>query len=96
MRRDAHPLSAGACSAGIAAGFVVRVVASLLGVAGGEFLIPTLVLLFGADIKLPGSLSLAVSLPTTGWLYALYRNVTGSHSLYGVHRGPRAHIGKAI
>jgi len=38
--------------------------ASLLGVAGGEFLIPTLVLLFGADIKLAGSLSLAVSLPT--------------------------------
>lgn len=39
-------------------------VASLLGVAGGEPLIPTLVLLFGADIKLAGSLSLAVSLPT--------------------------------
>jgi uncharacterized protein len=50
--------------AGIAAGFVVGVVASLLGVAGGELLIPTLVLLFGADIKLAGSLSLAVSLPT--------------------------------
>jgi uncharacterized protein len=33
-------------------------------VAGGELLIPTLVLLFGADIKLAGSLSLAVSLPT--------------------------------
>ncbi len=39
-------------------------VASLLGVAGGELLIPTLVLLFGADIKLAGSLSLTVSLPT--------------------------------
>ncbi|PZQ86956.1 MAG: permease [Leifsonia xyli] len=50
--------------AGIAAGFVIGVVASLLGVAGGELLIPTLVLLFGADIKLAGSLSLAVSLPT--------------------------------
>jgi uncharacterized protein len=50
--------------AGIAAGFIIGVVASLLGVAGGEFLIPTLVLLFGADIKLAGSLSLAVSLPT--------------------------------
>lgn len=50
--------------AGIVAGFVVGVVASLLGVAGGELLIPTLVLLFGADIKLAGSLSLAVSLPT--------------------------------
>jgi uncharacterized membrane protein YfcA len=40
------------------------VVASLLGVARGEFLIPTLVLLFGADINMAGSLSLAVSLPT--------------------------------
>jgi uncharacterized membrane protein YfcA len=51
-------------SAGVAAGFVIGVVASLLGVAGGEFLIPTLILLFGADVKLAGSLSLAVSLPT--------------------------------
>jgi uncharacterized protein len=49
---------------GIIAGFVIGIIASLLGVAGGEFLIPTLVLLFGADIKLAGSLSLAVSLPT--------------------------------
>lgn len=35
-----------------------------MGVAGGELLIPTIVLLFGADIRLAGSLSLAVSLPT--------------------------------
>lgn len=50
--------------AGVFAGFIIGIVASLLGVAGGELLIPTLVLLFGADIKLAGSLSLAVSLPT--------------------------------
>ncbi len=50
--------------AGVLAGFVIGVVAALLGVAGGELLIPTLILLFGADIKLAGSLSLAVSLPT--------------------------------
>jgi uncharacterized membrane protein YfcA len=50
--------------AGVAAGFLIGIVASLLGVAGGELLIPTLVLLFDADIKLAGSLSLAVSLPT--------------------------------
>lgn len=50
--------------AGVVAGFVIGIVASLLGVAGGELLIPTLILLFGADIKLAGSLSLAVSLPT--------------------------------
>jgi uncharacterized membrane protein YfcA len=51
-------------AAGVAAGSVIGVVAALLGVAGGELLIPTLVLLFGVDIKLAGSLSLAVSLPT--------------------------------
>ena len=51
-------------SAGIAAGFGIGIVAALMGVAGGELLIPTLVLLFGVDIKLAGSLSLAVSLPT--------------------------------
>lgn len=50
--------------AGVAAGLAIGVVASLLGVAGGELLIPTFVLLFGADVKLAGSLSLAVSLPT--------------------------------
>ena len=50
--------------AGVAARFGIGIVASLLGVAGGELLIPTLVLLFGSDIKLAGSLSLAVSLPT--------------------------------
>jgi len=50
--------------AGVAAGFIIGLVASLLGVAGGELLIPTLVLLFGVDIKLAGSLSLAISLPT--------------------------------
>lgn len=49
---------------GVGAGFLIGVVASLLGVAGGELLIPTIVLLFGVDIKLAGSLSLAVSLPT--------------------------------
>src|ERR1700719_2125232 len=50
--------------AGVVAGFAIGVAAALLGVAGGELLIPTLVLLFGADTKLAGSLSLAVSLPT--------------------------------
>lgn len=50
--------------AGVVAGVVIGIVASLLGVAGGELLIPTLILLFGVDLKLAGSLSLAVSLPT--------------------------------
>jgi uncharacterized protein len=61
-----RPMFAGAVQAvaGVAAGFAIGVVASLLGVAGGELLIPTLILLFGIDVKLAGSLSLAVSLPT--------------------------------
>jgi uncharacterized protein len=59
-----HDASAGQPLLVGSAQLVVGIVASLLGVAGGELLIPTLVLLFGADIKLAGSLSLAVSLPT--------------------------------
>lgn len=61
-----RPLFAGVLQAGVGvvAGFAIGVVASLMGVAGGELLIPTIILLFGADVKLAGSLSLAVSLPT--------------------------------
>jgi len=58
--------------AGIGAGFVIGIVAALLGVAGGELLIPTLVLLFGVEIKLAGGLSLAISLPTMLVAFARY------------------------
>jgi uncharacterized membrane protein YfcA len=50
--------------AGAVAGFGIGNVASLLGVAGGELLIPTLVILYGVDVKVAGSLSLFISLPT--------------------------------
>jgi uncharacterized membrane protein YfcA len=65
-RSSSGPLISGAAQivAGVVVGFVIGVVASLLGVAGGVLLIPALMLLFGADIKLAGSLSLTVSLPT--------------------------------
>ncbi len=68
------PLFNGAAqaAAGVLAGFGIGVVASLLGVAGGELLIPALVLLFGVDVKLAGSLSLAVSLPTILVAFAHY------------------------
>lgn len=56
---------------GVVAGFGIGVVAALMGVAGGELLIPTLVLVFGVDTKLAGSLSLLVSLPTM--LVAFFR-----------------------
>lgn len=49
---------------GVASGFGIGTIAALLGVAGGELLVPTIILLFGADIKLAGSLALTVSLPT--------------------------------
>lgn len=51
-------------AAGVLAGAGIGVVAALMGVAGGELLIPTIVLLFAVDIKIAGSLSLLVSLPT--------------------------------
>lgn len=57
---------------GVLAGLGIGVVAAVMGVAGGELLIPTLVLLFGLDVKLAGSLSLAVSLPTMIVSFARY------------------------
>jgi uncharacterized membrane protein YfcA len=71
--------------AGVTAGFAIGIVASLLGVAGGELLIPTLVLLFGVDIKLAGSLSLAVSLPTMLVGFARYSR-DGSFTAVRRHR----------
>ncbi|WP_431862102.1 TSUP family transporter [Azospirillum sp.] len=73
-------------AAGVAAGLGIGVAASLLGVAGGELLIPTLVLLFGADIKLAGSLSLAVSLPTMLAGFARYSR-DRSFAVIGRNRG---------
>lgn len=49
---------------GLIAGLIIGMVAAVLGVAGGELLIPTITILYGIDIKLAGSLSLAISLPT--------------------------------
>ncbi len=73
-RATQDPLLTGTAQlvAGVIAGFGIGVVASIMGVAGGELLIPTLVLLFGVDIKLAGSLSLAVSLPTMVVAFARY------------------------
>lgn len=49
---------------GALAGMVIGVFSSMLGVAGGELIIPTIILLFSVEIKLAGSLSLAISIPT--------------------------------
>jgi uncharacterized membrane protein YfcA len=71
---------------GLVAGFGIGIVASLMGVAGGELLIPTLVLLFGADLKLAGSLSLAISLPTMLVGFARYSR-DDSFSVLSRNRG---------
>jgi uncharacterized protein len=57
---------------GLAAGFAIGAVAAVMGVAGGELLIPTIVLLYGIDIKVAGSLSVAISLPTMLVAFARY------------------------
>ncbi len=57
----------------LALGLAIGVVSSLLGVAGGELIIPTLVFVFGTDIKTAGTASVLVSLPTVSvglWRYA--------------------------
>ncbi|MDK1473802.1 sulfite exporter TauE/SafE family protein [Streptomyces sp. 549] len=69
---------------GVAAGFGIGVVAAIMGVAGGELLIPTIVLLFGEDIKTAGSLSLLVSLPTMLVAFARYSR-DGSFAVLGAN-----------
>ncbi len=68
-------------------GLAIGMVSSLLGVAGGEVIIPTLIFAYGVDIKTAGTASLLVSLPTVlvgiarhrrrGALYAPGRAVDG-------------------
>lgn len=48
---------------GVVFGLFIGLVSSLLGVAGGELIIPTLVFAFGAGIKAAGTASLLISLP---------------------------------
>ncbi|MFE2912433.1 sulfite exporter TauE/SafE family protein [Kitasatospora indigofera] len=69
---------------GVVAGFGIGVVAAIMGVAGGELLIPTIVLLFAVDIKTAGSLSLLVSLPTMLVAFARYSR-DGSFAVLGAN-----------
>ena len=48
---------------GLVAGIAVGAISSLLGVAGGEFIIPILIFIFGADIKTAGTASVLISIP---------------------------------
>ncbi|XVQ15500.1 TSUP family transporter [Spirillospora sp. CA-255316] len=71
-------------AAGVAAGFGIGVVAAIMGVAGGELLIPAIVLLYAVDIKTAGSLSLLVSLPTMLVAFARYSR-DDSFAVLGAH-----------
>lgn len=53
-------------------GLAVGIVSSMLGVAGGELLIPTIIFVFGADIRIAGTASLLISIAIVGT--GLYRN----------------------
>jgi uncharacterized protein len=47
--------------AGFSLGIIIGLVSSILGVAGGELLIPTMMFIFGADIKTAGTASIVIS-----------------------------------
>ncbi len=49
---------------GVTFGLAIGLVSSVLGVAGGELIIPTLIFGFGVVVKLAGTASLLISLPT--------------------------------
>jgi uncharacterized membrane protein YfcA len=49
---------------GIGLGLIIGLISSLLGVAGGELIIPILVIMFGVDVASAGTASLLISMPT--------------------------------
>jgi uncharacterized protein len=65
--------------AAVVFGLCIGLVSSLLGVAGGELIIPTLVFAFGAGIKTAGTASLLISLPTVAVGVLRHRGL-GSYS----------------
>ncbi|WP_353656326.1 sulfite exporter TauE/SafE family protein [Geitlerinema sp. P-1104] len=73
---------------GVLAGLVIGLFSSLLGVAGGELLIPTITLVFGVDIRLAGSLSLVISFLTVLMGLTKYR----SQGMFGRVRKDRRFI----
>lgn len=75
--------------AGILFGLGIGLVSSLLGVAGGEVIIPTLIFAYGADIKVAGTASLRISLPTV--FVGIVRYARGVPTI-ACHRGIRWHL----
>lgn len=68
---------------GVGAGVGIGLVSSLLGVAGGELIIPTMLFVFGMDIRTAGTASLLISIPTV--LVGVLRHYRG-----GAYRSQRA------
>jgi uncharacterized membrane protein YfcA len=66
--------------ASVAAGLLVGAISSLLGVPGGEFIIPILIFIFAADILTPGTASVLISIPV------VLTGVTRRHWLTGHYR----------
>ena len=81
--------------AGVLFGLAIGVVSSLLGVAGGEVIIPTLVFAYGADIKTAGTASLLISLPTVAVGIARYarHRAYASSALTGTRGADGARLG---
>ena len=71
-----------ACAAGVGIGAV----STLLGVAGGELIIPTLVFAFAVPIKEAGTLSLLISVPTMVVGLAHHRALGGFRGVAGIGR----------
>jgi uncharacterized membrane protein YfcA len=56
-------------------GIAIGLVSGMLGVAGGEFRIPALIYVFGLDIKVAGTASLLVSIPTVATGFVKHRQM---------------------
>lgn len=74
---------------GVIAGVGIGAVSTLLGVAGGELIIPTLVLAFAVPIKAAGTMSLLISVPTM--LVGLAR-----HRARGAFQEVREDLGRVV
>ena len=61
--------------AGFGLGVIIGLFSSILGVAGGELLIPTMIFIFGADIKTAGTASIVISVcVVTSGLWRFWRS----------------------
>jgi uncharacterized membrane protein YfcA len=74
---------------------------SKVGVAGGELIIPTIILLFAVDIKLAGSYSLCISFPTVIIGILKYRSsdhfkITKENALFIIIMSIRSVLGAFI